>query len=79
MRTERSIGWWCSSHCFGPRLTRVRVQLTMRALCGIVLAATLLGGCAQWSSTPYDAQEACAGSGGTYNSSNGTCEAGMEE
>ena len=49
----------------------------MKQVIGMVLAAVLLVGCAKWSSTPYNAQEACEGSGGAY-SSDGTCYAGLE-
>jgi len=49
----------------------------VRALVGLVLAAALMSGCAGWTSTPYNAREACEGSGGTYES-NGTCWAGLE-
>ena len=50
----------------------------MKHLIGIVLGAMLLVGCAALKSdTPYNAQEACEGSGGAY-SSDGTCYAGLE-
>jgi hypothetical protein len=51
--------------------------MTMRTLIGIMLAAALLAGCATWSSMPYNAREACVGSGGTYTAGGG-CEAGLE-
>ena len=31
----------------------------MRLLAGVLLAAALLGGCAGWSQTPYNPQQAC--------------------
>lgn len=50
----------------------------MRHIIEIVLASALLMGCAALKSdTPYNAQEACEGSGGAY-SSDGTCHAGLE-
>ena len=53
-------------------------EATMSHVIGIALAALLLIGCAQLKSdAPYNAQEACEGSGGTY-STDGTCSAGRE-
>ena len=53
-------------------------EAIMRHLIGIALAGLLLVGCAQLKSdAPYNAQEACEGSGGTF-SSDGTCSAGRE-
>lgn len=50
----------------------------MKYIVGILLAAGLLSGCASVMSMPYNAREACVGSGGTYESSSGTCWAGLE-
>jgi hypothetical protein len=71
----------------GPSPPRVRVlaahpaaarEATVKHIIEIVLASALLVGCAALKSgTPYNAQEACEGSGGTY-SSDGTCQAGRE-
>jgi hypothetical protein len=48
----------------------------MRFLGAVVLAAvTLLGGCAGWSQTPYNPQQACDIVGG-YLTSDGRCVAG---
>ena len=51
---------------------------TMRYALTIALVAVLLAGCAALKSgTPYNAQEACEGSGGTYGM-DGSCSAGLE-
>ena len=47
----------------------------MRLLTGLLLVATLLGGCAGWSQTPYDPREACYAVGGTPTG-DGRCLAG---
>jgi hypothetical protein len=53
-------------------------EAIMKHVIGIVLTAVLLVGCAALKSgTPYNAQEACEGSGGSY-SSDGTCISGLE-
>jgi uncharacterized lipoprotein YajG len=53
-------------------------EATMKHIIAIVLATALLVGCAALKSgTPYNAQEACEGSGGAY-STDGTCYAGLE-
>lgn len=50
----------------------------MKRIIGIVLASALPVGYASLKSdAPYNAQEACEGSGGAY-SSDGTCYAGLE-
>jgi hypothetical protein len=51
--------------------------MTMRVLLGVALAVALRTGSAGWKGAPYNAQEACEGSGGTYTS-DGECLAGME-
>jgi len=48
----------------------------MRLLLGVALtAATLLGGCAGWSQTPYNPQQACDIVGG-FLTADGRCKAG---
>jgi hypothetical protein len=47
----------------------------MRTIVAVFLGALLLGGCASWSSTPYDARLACDGVGGIYTA-DGRCLAG---
>jgi hypothetical protein len=48
----------------------------MRLLLGVALAAAaLLAGCAGWSQTPYNAQQACDGVGGRLTA-DGRCRAG---
>jgi len=50
----------------------------MKHIIELVLVSALLMGCASLKSdTPYNAQEACEGSGGAY-SSDGTCYAWLE-
>jgi hypothetical protein len=50
----------------------------MNRAIAIALAALLLVSCAQLKSdAPYNAQEACEGSGGAY-ATDGTCYAGLE-
>jgi hypothetical protein len=36
----------------------------MRSLAGLLLVAALLAGCAGWSQTPYNPQQACDSVGG---------------
>jgi hypothetical protein len=47
----------------------------MPLLAGLLLVAALLGGCAGWSQTPYNPQQACDIVGGTLTS-DGRCLAG---
>jgi len=47
----------------------------MRGLAGLLLVATLLGGCAGWSQTPYNPQQACDIVGGVLTA-DGRCLAG---
>jgi hypothetical protein len=47
----------------------------MRLAAGLLLVATLLGGCAGWSQTPYNPQQACDIVGGTLTG-DGRCLAG---
>ncbi len=45
----------------------------MSLLVGVLLAAALLGGCAGWSQTPYNPEQACDGG---VLTSDGRCLAG---
>ena len=47
----------------------------MRLLAGLLLVAALLAGCAGWSQTPYNPQQACDSVGGTLTS-DGRCLTG---
>jgi hypothetical protein len=50
--------------------------IPVRVVLGLlVLAAVMLGGCAGWSQTPYNPQQACTGVGGVFTA-DGRCLAG---
>ena len=46
------------------------------ALGALLLAAAVLGGCAGWSTTPYNARQACEAVGGLYGGDGGQCAVG---
>ena len=49
----------------------------MRIVLGaLLLAAAVLGGCAGWSMTPYNARQACEAVGGLYGGDGGQCAVG---
>ena len=50
--------------------------LVMRLVVGaLLLAASVLGGCG-WSTTPYNARQACEAVGGIYGGEGGQCAVG---
>jgi len=52
-----------------------REGTSMRLLSAMLVVAALLGGCAGWSQTPYNARAACNAAGG-YFTADGRCLAG---
>ena len=51
--------------------------LVMRGMLGtLLLGATVLGGCAGLSTTPYNARQACEAVGGLYGGDGSQCAVG---